>query len=161
MHESAAHALIPDVEVSQSVLAEFREGHRMHAARALIRQQRINASTARLENSSRLMDGIGQLKYQIDGDLYFHMRAIHGADCWRDPAFLKAAERDGLIKRVKGVSEKIIIQRRDGIGESKYGTQELRKREKVKAHSGVLSSNGPSFPTAHLPVLNPSALSAQ
>ena len=126
----------------------------MHAARALIRQQRINASTARLENASRLMDGIGQLKYQIDGDLYFHMRAIHGADCWRDPAFLKAAERDGLIKRVKGVSEKVMSFAKPEAGKLK---PERRKDDKTKALSGVRSSSGPSFPTAHLPLIGAAA----
>ena len=122
----AVKEIIGDIEVSGDVLKEFRTGHQMHAAHALIRQEKINQSTAQLRNASRLMDGIGQLKYQIDGDLYFHMRAIHGPDCWRDPAFLKSAERDGLIRKVKGISNKIIIQRGPG---------------------------KPSFPTAHLPLV--------
>jgi len=68
----------------------------------------VNAFSARLENSSRLMDGIGQLKYRIDADLYHHMKAIFGPDCWKDPAFTDALERDGVIQRVKGISDKIM-----------------------------------------------------
>ena len=49
---------------------------------------------------------------------------------WRDPAFLKSAERDGLIRKVKGISNKIIIQRGPG---------------------------KPSFPTSHLPLVGAAA----
>jgi len=54
------------------------------------------------------MDGIGQLKYRIDADLYHHMKAIFGPDCWKDTAFTDALERDGVIQRVKGISDKIM-----------------------------------------------------
>ena len=100
--------------VSSTVLDEFRTGFRAHAVMAMKRQEELNAASARLENASKLMDGIGQLKYRIDPDLYWHMRAIYGPDCWRDPEFTAALERDGVIVRVKGLSDKIMIQRRAG-----------------------------------------------
>jgi hypothetical protein len=54
------------------------------------------------------MDGIGQLKYRVDADLHAHMKAIFGPDCWKDPEFTDALERDGIIQRVKGISDKIM-----------------------------------------------------
>ncbi len=118
---SASESLIAPIDgVSSSVLDEFRTGFKAHAVMAMKRQEEINAASARLENASRLMDGIGQLKYRIDQDLYWHMRAIYGPDCWRDPDFTAALERDGVIVRVKGVSDKIMIQKRAGANASKF-----------------------------------------
>jgi len=101
-------SLVAPIEASSAVLEEFRKGFKQHAVSAALRQEKVNAYSARLENSSRLMDGIGQLKYRIDADLYHHMKAIFGPDCWKDPAFTDALERDGVIKRVKGISDKIM-----------------------------------------------------
>ena len=106
--------------VSSSVLDEFRTGFKAHAVMAMKRQEELNAASARLENASRLMDGIGQLKYRIDADLYWHMRAIYGPDCWRDPDFTAALERDGVIVRVKGVSDKIMFQKRSGAAAANF-----------------------------------------
>lgn len=101
-------SLIAPIEASSAVLEEFRKGFKQHAVSAALRQEKVNAYSARLENSSRLMDGIGQLKYRIDADLYHHMKALFGPDCWKDPAFTDALERDGVIQRVKGISDKIM-----------------------------------------------------
>jgi hypothetical protein len=101
-------SLIAPIEASSAVLDEFRKGFKQHAVSAALRQEKVNAYSARLENSSRLMDGIGQLKYRIDADLYHHMKAIFGPDCWKDPTFTDALERDGVIQRVKGISDKIM-----------------------------------------------------
>jgi hypothetical protein len=101
-------SLIAPIEASSAVLDEFRKGFKQHAVSAALRQEKVNAYSRQLENSSRLMDGIGQLKYRIDADLYHHMKAIFGPDCWKDPAFTDALERDGVIQRVKGISDKII-----------------------------------------------------
>ena len=101
-------SLIEPIECSSAVISEFRQGFKAHAVEAALRQEKVNAYSRRLENSSRLMDGIGQLKYRIDADLYHHMRAIFGPDCWKDTSFTDALERDGVIQRVKGVSDKIM-----------------------------------------------------
>jgi hypothetical protein len=101
-------SLVAPIEASSAVLDEFRKGFKHHAVSAALRQEKVNAYSARLENSSRLMDGIGQLKYRIDADLYHHMKAIFGPDCWKDSAFTDALERDGVIQRVKGISDKIM-----------------------------------------------------
>jgi hypothetical protein len=101
-------SLIEPIECSSAVISEFRQGFRAHAVEAALRQEKVNAYSRRIENSSRLMDGIGQLKYRIDADLYHHMRAIFGPDCWKDTSFTDALERDGVIQRVKGVSDKIM-----------------------------------------------------
>jgi len=101
-------SLIAPIEASSAVLDEFRKGFQQHAVSAALRQEKVNAYSRQLENSSRLMDGIGQLKYRIDADLYHHMKAIFGPDCWKDPAFTDALERDGVIQRVKGISDKIM-----------------------------------------------------
>ena len=100
--------LVAPIEASSAVLAEFRKGFKAHAVNAAIRQDKINAYSARLENSSKLMDGIGQLKYRIDADLHAHMKQLFGPDCWKDPAFTDALERDGVIVRVKGMSDTIM-----------------------------------------------------
>lgn len=101
-------SLIEPIECSSAVLAEFRNGFKQHAVEASLRQENLNALSRRLEHSSRLMDGIGQLKYRVDADLHAHMKAIFGPDCWKDPAFTDALERDGIIQRVKGISDKIM-----------------------------------------------------
>lgn len=101
-------SLIEPIECSSAVISEFRKGFKAHAVEAALRQEKVNAYSRRIENSSRLMDGIGQLKYRIDADLYHHMRAIFGPDCWKDTSFTDALERDGVIQRVKGVSDKIM-----------------------------------------------------
>jgi hypothetical protein len=101
-------SLIEPIECSSAVISEFRQGFKAHAVEAALRQEKVNAYSRRIENSSRLMDGIGQLKYRIDADLYHHMRAIFGPDCWKDTSFTDALERDGVIQRVKGVSDKIM-----------------------------------------------------
>ena len=103
-----SESLIAPIEASSAVLDEFRKGFKAHAVNAALRQEKINAYSARLENSSKLMDGIGQLKYRIDADLYAHMKAIFGPDCWKDPAFTDALERDGIIQRVKGISDRVM-----------------------------------------------------
>jgi hypothetical protein len=103
-----SNSLISPIECSSAVLSEFRKGFRQHAVEASLRQEKVNAYSRRLENSSKLMDGIGQLKYRVDADLHAHMKAIFGPDCWKDPAFTDALERDGVIQRVKGVSDKIM-----------------------------------------------------
>ena len=99
--------LIEPIECSSAVINEFRQGFKAHAVEAALRQEKVNAYSRRLENSSRLMDGIGQLKYRIDADLHAHMKAIFGPDCWKDPDFTDKLERDGVIQRVKGISDKI------------------------------------------------------
>ena len=72
---SAEDSLVAPIEgISSSVLDEFRTGFRTHAVMAMKRQEALNAASARLENASRLMDGIGQLKYRIDQDLYWHLQ---------------------------------------------------------------------------------------
>ena len=103
-----SESLVAPIECSSAVLSEFRKGFKAHAVNAALRQEKINAYSARLENSSKLMDGIGQLKYRIDADLYAHMKAIFGPDCWKDPAFTDALERDGIIQRVKGISDRVM-----------------------------------------------------
>lgn len=100
--------LIEPIECSSAVIAEFRKGFKQHAVEASLRQEKVNAYSRRLENSSKLMDGIGQLKYRIDADLHAHMKAIFGPDCWKDPAFTDKLERDGVIQRVKGISDRIM-----------------------------------------------------
>jgi hypothetical protein len=101
-------SLVAPIEASSAVLEEFRKGFKQHAVSAALRQEKVNAYSRQIENSSRLMEGIGQLKYRIDSDLYHHMKALFGPDCWKDPAFTDALERDGVIQRVKGVSDKIM-----------------------------------------------------
>ena len=104
----SSDSLVAPIETSEAVLAEFRKGFRAHAVQAAIRQDKINAYSARLENSSKLMDGIGQLKYRVDADLHAHMKALFGPDCWKDPSFTNLLEREGVIVRVKGISDKIM-----------------------------------------------------
>jgi len=101
-------SLVAPIEASSAVLEEFRKGFKQHAVSAALRQEKVNAYSRQIENSSRLMEGIGQLKYRIDSDLYHHMKALFGPDCWKDTAFTDALERDGVIQRVKGISDKIM-----------------------------------------------------
>ena len=106
--------LIAPIEAPAAVVDEFRRGAQAHVAMAALRQERINAASRRLENSSKLMEGVGQLEYRIDPDLYWAFRHTYGPDCWNDPDFRLALEKAGVIQKVKGISDKIIIQRRPG-----------------------------------------------
>lgn len=101
-----------EIEAPKALLQEFREGAQAKVALAAIKQQKLNAINRTLAGSSRLMDGIGQLKYRIDPHLFFFMRHTFGEDCWNDKDFLHCLELDGVIQRVKGISDKIIIQAR-------------------------------------------------
>ena len=89
------------------------------------------------------MDGIGQLKYRIDADLYHHMKALFGSDCWKDPAFTDALERDGVIQRVKGISDKIMS----------FAPSERAEGQKLKAKTEeaktIIAEH--TFPEAELP----------
>jgi hypothetical protein len=140
-----SESLIEPIECSAAVLNEFRQGFKQHAVQASLRQEQVNAYSRRLENSSRLMDGIGQLKYRIDADLYAHMKAIFGPDCWKDPAFTDALERDGVIQRVKGISDKIMS----------FATQkgvegrEIEGRGLEEAANNIIAEH--TFPESDLP----------
>jgi hypothetical protein len=123
-------SLIEPIECSSAVIAEFRKGFKQHAVEASLRQEKVNAYSARLENSSKLMDGIGQLKYRIDADLHAHMKAIFGPDCWKDSAFTDALERDGVIQRVKGISDRIMsfaTPQKDNLELRNSGTEETKQ----------------------------------
>lgn len=136
--------LIAPIEVSRAVLEEFRVGFRAHAAMAAVRQERINQSIARLETASKLVDGIGQLEYQIDADLYWHMRALHGPDCWRDEAFLKDCEAKGLIKKVKGISDRVAV-RFDGVANLELGMRNAECRAAGTAGNSELQIPNSKF----------------
>jgi hypothetical protein len=139
-----ADSLVAPIDgVSSSVLDEFRTGFRAHAVMAMKRQEELNAASTRLENASRLMEGIGQLKYRIDTDLYFHMRAIYGPDCWRDPDFTAALERDGVIVRVKGVSDKVM-----SFAPAEQGEVE-RRGSRVESQKKIILDH--TFPESELP----------
>jgi hypothetical protein len=138
-------SLIAPIEASSAVLDEFRKGFQQHAVSAALRQEKVNAYSRQLENSSRLMDGIGQLKYRIDADLYHHMKAIFGPDCWKDPAFTDALERDGVIQRVKGISDRIMsfaTQSGDEGRETRVESQKTEAEAIIAEHT---------FPESDLP----------
>ena len=140
-----SESLISPIECSSAVLSEFRKGFKQHAVEASLRQEKVNAYSRRLENSSKLMDGIGQLKYRVDADLHAHMKAIFGPDCWKDPAFTDKLERDGVIQRVKGISDKIMSFAPANDGKAKG---ERRKAETEEAKS-IISEH--TFPESDLP----------
>ena len=143
-----SNSLISPIECSSAVLSEFRKGFRQHAVEASLRQEKVNAYSRRLENSSKLMDGIGQLKYRVDADLHAHMKAIFGPDCWKDPAFTDALERDGVIQRVKGISDRIM-----SFAPAAQEQGEKVKGEKWKSAEGTASGiiNEHTFPEEELP----------
>ena len=99
--------MIETIEASDAVVGEFRKGFAVHAALAAVSQERINAASRAME--SRLMDGIGQLTHRIDADLYWLARSKFGAKCWSDPAFIRDCEKKGLVQRVAGRSNKIMV----------------------------------------------------
>ena len=134
-------SLIEPIECSSAVLSEFRNGFRAHAVQAALRQEKVNAYSRRVENSSKLMDGIGQLKYRIDADLHAHMKALFGPDCWKDTAFTDALERDGVIQRVKGVSDKI----------RSFAPAPQEQGEKVKSETAEAIIANHTFPESDLP----------
>jgi len=99
--------MIETIEASDSVVGEFRRGFQVHAALAAVRQERVNAASRAME--SRLMEGIGQLTHRIDADVYWLARSKFGAKCWSDPAFMRDCEKRGMIQRVAGKSDKIMV----------------------------------------------------
>jgi len=137
--------LVAPIEASSAVLNEFRKGFKAHAVHAAIRQEKINAYSARIENSSKLMDGIGQLKYRIDADLHAHMKQVFGPDCWKDPAFTDALERDGVIVRVKGMSDTIM-----SFAKQSGDDNRLSKVESQKTEAEAIIANH-TFPEEELP----------
>lgn len=99
--------LIADIEASEAVVGEFRKGFQVHAALAAVRQERVNESCRQLQ--SRLMDGIGQLTHRIDADLYWLARFKYGAKCWSDPDFVRDCEKNGMLQRVAGRTDRITV----------------------------------------------------
>ena len=99
--------MIETIEASEAVVGEFRKGFQVSAALAALQQKRLNAASRVLE--SRLMDGIGQLTHRIDADLYWRMRAKFGPGCWSDKAFVRDCEKRGTLQRVRGRSDKVMI----------------------------------------------------
>lgn len=102
--------LVEPIEAPRAVLEEFRAGFAARAVLAAKRQERLNAANRRLENASKLMEGIGQKTHEIDADVYWLCRLKYGRDCWSDPAFLRDCEKRGLIQRVAGRSDRVVSQ---------------------------------------------------
>ena len=100
-------SLIAEIDAPKAVVDEFRVGFQAKAALAAVRQEQVNAVSRSLD--SRMVDGLGQLKFRIDADVYFMLRAQYGPGCWRDNDFLADSERKGLLQRVRGKSDKIMI----------------------------------------------------
>lgn len=115
--------LIEPVEAPKAVLEEFRAGFAVRAVLAEKRQERLNAANRRLENASRLMEGIGQKTHEIDAEVYWLCRLKYGAQCWSDPGFLRDCERKGLVQRVVGRSDRVVSQTsRTGLTGRRNGT---------------------------------------
>ena len=122
--------MIETIEASDAVVGEFRKGFQVHAALAAVRQERVNAASRAME--SRLMDGIGQLTHRIDADLYWLARSKFGARCWSDPVFLRDCEKKGLVQRVAGRSDRVMLDMgkasQVGSWRAERGTSHFRDR---------------------------------
>jgi hypothetical protein len=99
--------LIEHIEAPEAVVGEFRKGFQAHAALAAVRQAKINEASRALE--SRLVDGIGQLSHRVDADVYWLARHKFGPNCWSDPAFLRDCEKNGMVQRVAGRSDRVMV----------------------------------------------------
>ncbi|GEM_PF-2658443 len=99
--------VIPQIDAPRAIVDEFRVGFQVHAALAAVRQERIASASKQIE--SRLVDGIGQLAYQIDSDTYWLMQHKFGRGCWRDADFRRDCENKGMLTRVKGRADKTTL----------------------------------------------------
>jgi hypothetical protein len=115
--------LIEEIEAPESVVAEFRHGLQAQLTMAALAQAKLNRLAA--QEPSRMIDGVGQLVARVDADVYFAMRHRFGPDCWRDPAFRKACERNELLRPVKSVSGKTTVVVNQPIGKPKQRRIEI------------------------------------
>jgi len=99
---------IGEIETTSSELAEHREKFKAHAAAAIERQEDINLASQEIQNATKGVEGVGQLKYRIDPDLYWHMRNLFGPDCWKDSSFTDYLENLGVIQRVRYMSDRVV-----------------------------------------------------
>jgi hypothetical protein len=99
---------IAEIGVTREQLAAHREEFRAHAAAAIHRQEDLNAASQQVQHATTGVDGIGQLKYRIDPDLYWHMRNLFGPDCWKDKGFTDYLEALGVIHPVKYMSDRVV-----------------------------------------------------
>lgn len=99
--------MIEAVEATDAVVREFRLGYQARAAMAAVAQERVNGASRAIE--SRLMEGIGQLRYRVDADFYWMAREKFGQECWSDKAFLRDCVKRGALHEVRGRSEKTMI----------------------------------------------------
>jgi hypothetical protein len=105
-HENALQ--IGEIETTRSELAAHRDSFRAHAAAAIERQEDLNAASQEVQHATRGVDGVGQLKYRIDPDLYWHMRNLFGPDCWKETSFTDHLEGLGVIQRVRYMTDRMV-----------------------------------------------------
>ncbi len=94
--------LITDVSsVSPAVRAELVRGHHARSALAEARQRAVEQEHGYIE--SRLIDGVGQLAFRVDSEVYWNMRRRFGDDCWKDPGFRRDFLKKNPGARVRAV----------------------------------------------------------
>jgi len=99
---------IGEIAATRDELASHRETFRAHAAAAIERQDELNAASQTVEHATTGVEGVGQLKYRIDPDLYWHMRNLFGPDCWKDESFTDYLEELGVIHRVRYMTDRVV-----------------------------------------------------
>jgi len=99
---------IPEIEATRGQLAAHREEFRAHAAAAIARQEDLNAASQEVRHATTGVEGVGQLKYRIDPDLYWHMRNLFGPDCWKDKAFTDYLKGIGVIHPVRYMTDRVV-----------------------------------------------------
>jgi hypothetical protein len=107
MNTELERPLVEEICAPEVVVQEFRVGWQAKKALAAIRQEKLNALAGVAEMP--MQEGLGQLVTRIDPDIYWAAKQKFGADCWKDKGFRKDAERNGLIKRMRGINARRII----------------------------------------------------
>lgn len=81
--------IITELRVTEAVKRELIVGHQQRMVRAAIAQENIGIASRRL-GPAKPVEGLGQPIARIQADIYWAMRQKFGADCWKDPDFVKS-----------------------------------------------------------------------
>lgn len=99
--------ILSEIDAPRAVVDEFRHGLQAQMALAAVAQAKLNALAA--EAPAKMIDGVGELVARVDADVYWAMRHKFGPECWSDPGFRKACQKNELLRPIKSVSGKTTI----------------------------------------------------
>jgi len=92
-------------DLTKEVMDEFKTGWQRETVAAVTNQRRI----ASAQQERKTVDGLGQLRMQVDPRVFHYWGQRLGYECWRDKQFLAEMERDNPELKIKSRSAKTTI----------------------------------------------------